>query len=171
MRKKLTLITLLSLLSTAISLHAVYLPSGCWMPESDTIKNYSKGVDGGYILVTAHQKGSSFTSKRLYLRLKGKKVRYKTAYIFVPGKTSVRKDAPEEFDIPGWSTIIFDTPEWLSTIITDYWPFLKNDWSFSTHFTKIYKFPCYPVLTNRGFERWKKKNQKEIQKMVKSLPQ
>ena len=174
MKKVIVVITLLTLLSTGIALHA-----GCWMPESATVKNHYTKKDGGYITIKAS--GGTY-----YLRLKGKNkwmwelskgtieavvMSFGLGLPAVPVIEAINARQAKLFVPTGMDVKhLYQSPpnKPLLTLIKRYWPYLEN---VSVHPSLSKEFPCYITTTDAAFERWKKnyflKKQYEKEKEAK----
>lgn len=161
--KRIKLITLLTLLSIGMNLHA-----GCWMPESDTVKNHYQKKDGGYVRITAE--GATY-----FLRVKGKSFwpppsRGGMASIAATAGLGASVIAISEylkriFGPAGWKPVWpsryaeHETPViWLPVnpflpLIKKYWPNAVNIGVSATYERDL---PCYINTTDAAFERWKK---------------
>jgi len=161
--KKVIIITLFTLLTTNNNLHA-----GCWMPESDTVKNHYKGKDGGYVLLIS-ENISPFFHKATgirpsiigHLRLKG---RYDRHGNFIPTGFKTKKHLPGRNIISEHRAVILN-------IASKYWPLLKKE-KTQIMVPKKYHYPCYLTSTDASFEKWKQSQHiSPFEKMVQKEKQ
>ena len=169
------LIIIFILLSTGINLYG-----GCWMPESDKVKNHYTKNDGGYIRIVADDPKRSFTS---FMRVKGEKrwpflsddllfaaVTFGLALPAVMAASHERRFFGPTGWKPDWKknnleaslygVMRYATPPQIVLpagpflpLIKKYWPNLVNIKVYATY---VKDFPCYINTTEWAFERWKK---------------